>query len=93
VYHADLLEQKNNAMVWEEIFLALESNISGNGVLRNMTQPHGKPTPTSGRRGDFLDVTCIACVFDVSNTRYDKRLGIKASCFLQDTGPMISVSQ
>jgi hypothetical protein len=32
VYHADLLEQKNNAMVWGEIFLALESNFSGNGV-------------------------------------------------------------
>jgi hypothetical protein len=42
------IEQKNNAMVLGEIFLALESNISGSGVLRNMSQPHGKPKPTSG---------------------------------------------
>jgi hypothetical protein len=77
VYHADLLEQKNNAMVWGEIFFALESNICGSWVLRNMTQPHGKPKPTSGRRRDFL-----RSLSSFNLTQLDVSLGIKAGVLI-----------
>ncbi len=59
------------------IFLTLECNISGSGVLRNMSQPNGKTKPTSGRRGDFL-----SSLSSFNLTQLDASLAIKAGVLI-----------